>query len=238
METQRAYPPETGELSLQEAIQADLSRLRGYNMRFAERLDAMAETEQRPERLAQLNNASVKTARAVRQIAVLQLEIAGERPLPNVRTAPAAASAANVNKTEAAEPEPYRNGPRPCPRPWDKGDYTDYDDYTDNDRRICLKVMTDAAIEKLRAAQNEDFRAAGREAACKESFNTKLELIHGIPHPAFDECLKGIHPDVALLLFKPSSLYTALLPQSPDALAEYDAKEAKWAAYRQRRDSS
>src|ERR1700722_12380114 len=114
MESQRAYPPETGELSLQEALQADLTRLRGYNMRFAERLDAAAEKEERPERLAQLNNASVKAARAVRQIAVLQLEIAGERPLPNVR---APAAAANANTPEA--PRPYKNGPRPCPRPWD-----------------------------------------------------------------------------------------------------------------------
>jgi hypothetical protein len=94
MNAQRAHPPEAGELSLQEALQADLTRLRGYNMRFAERLDAAAEKEERPERLAQLNNASVKAARAVRQIAVLQLEIAGERPLPNVR-APAAAANAN-----------------------------------------------------------------------------------------------------------------------------------------------
>jgi hypothetical protein len=232
MDIQNTYPPETGELSLQEAIQADLSRLRAYNMRFAERLDAMAEKEERPERLSQLNNASVKTARAVRQIAVLQLEIAGERPLPNVR-----APAANANKPEVAEREPYKNGPRPCPRPWDKGDYKDYDDYTDEDRRICLHVLTNATIEKLRDAQDVDFRAAGREGPCRESFNKKLELIHGIPHPAFDECLKGINPEIALLLFGAHRLNTMLAPGSPDALAEYDAKEKEWAARRQRRDS-
>jgi hypothetical protein len=232
MDTQRAYPPETGELSLQEAIQADLSRLRAFNMRFAERLDAMAEKEERPERLSQLNNASVKAARAVRQIAVLQLEIAGERPLANSR-APAAPANANKPKDQVEGPN---NGPRPCPRPWEKGDYTDYDDYTDDDRRICLKAIVGEAREKLRAAQNEDFRAAGREEPCRESFNTKLELIHGIPHPAFNECLKGIDPEIALLLLGPHRLNTVLAPQ-PDVLAEYDAKQ-EWVASLQRRDSS
>jgi hypothetical protein len=232
MEPQRAYPPETGELSLQEALQADLTRLRGYNMRFAERLDSAAEKEERPERLAQLNNASVKAARAVRQIAVLQLEIAGERPLPNVR---APAAAANANKPES--PEPYMNGPRPCPRPWDTGDYTDYDDYSDDERGIVLKAMMDEALEKLRAAQNEDFRAAGRERICRESFNTKLELIGGIPHPAFDECLKSIDFKLALLVVGPDRLDTMLKPGSPDALAEYDVQK-EWVDSLQRRDSS
>jgi len=235
MDTESTYPAETGALSLQEAIQADLTRIRGYNMRFAERLDAMAEKEERPERLAQLNNASVKTARAVRQIAVLQLEIAGERPVANVR---APAAAANANKPEAVQPKSYKNGPRPCPRPWEKGDYTDYDDYTDDDLRICLNAIVDEAREKLRDAQDEDFRAAGRERPCRESFATKLELIHGIPHPAFDECLKGINPEIALLLLGPHCLNTALAPRSPDALAEYEAKQAEWAARGHRLDSS
>jgi hypothetical protein len=229
---QRAYPPKTGELSLQEALQADLTRLRGYNMRFAEGLDAAAEKEERPERLCQLNNASVKAARAGRQIAVLQLESAGERPLPNVR---APAAAANANKPEA--PKPDKNGPRPCPRPWDKGDYTDYDDYTDDELRIVLRKMVDEAREKLRDALDEDFRAAGRERLCRESFDTKLELIGGIPHPTFDECLKSINSELALLRPGPAWLDTMLKPRSPDALAEYDAQK-EWVDSLQRRDSS
>ena len=233
MDTEPAYPPETGELSLQEAIQADLSRLRGFNMRFAERLDAAAEKEERPERLAQLNNASVKAARAVRQIAVLQLEIAGERPLPNAR-APAAPANANKPKDEVEGP---KNGPRPCPRPWEKGDYKDYDDYTDDDRRIVMNAIINAAREKLRAAQNEDFRAAGRERPCRESFNTKLELIHGIPHPAFDECLKGIDFEIAQYLLGRSCVVPVLVPESSNALAEYDARQG-WVAGLQGQNTS
>jgi hypothetical protein len=232
MGTQSAYPLDADEPSLEEAIQADLTRLRAINMRFAERLDAMAETELRPERLAQLNTASVKTARAVRQIAVLQLEIAGKRPLPNVR---APAAAANANKPEAAKP--YRNGPRPSPRPWKHGDYKDYDDYTDDERRICLDTIAEEAIEKLRAAQDEDFRAAGRERPCGQSFVTKLDLIHGIPHPAFDQCLKGIHPDIALLLLGPDRLNLVLAPGSADALAKFDADQ-EWIESLKRRNTS
>jgi hypothetical protein len=233
MNTESTYPPETGALSLKEAIQADLSRVRAVNMRFIERLDAMAEKEERPERLSQLNNASVKTARAVRQIAVLQLEIAGERPLPNVR-APAAPANANKPKYQF---EPLNTGPRPCPRPWEKGDYTDYDDYTDDERRICLNAIINGAIEKLRAAQNEDFRAAGRERPCRESFNTKLELIHGIPHPAFDKCLADINPELAVWALGGDKIVAALKPGTPEALAKYDANQ-EWIASLQRRDTS
>ena len=68
-----------GKLNLRDAIQADLMRLRAMQMRFAERLDRAAEKEERPERLAQLSGAVAKAARAVRQIGVLQLELAGER---------------------------------------------------------------------------------------------------------------------------------------------------------------
>jgi hypothetical protein len=97
--------------------------------------------------------------------------------------------------------------------------------------------MVDEAREKLRDAQSEDFRAARRERICRESFDTKLELIGGIPHPTFDACLKGINSELALLLLGPAWLDTMLKPGSPDALAEYDAKQ-EWVDSLQRRDSN
>jgi len=208
------------EPSLKDAIQADLTRLRAMQMRNAERLDRAAETEERPERLAQLNNASVKAARAVRQIAVLQLEIAGERALPNVR-APAAPAPADRRR-----PNLLDNGPRPSPRPWEEGDYADYDDYTDEEAALATETKVNEQILRLEEAVDQDLRAAGREDVCREAPILKFKLILGIPHPAFDECQKSI--DAALLYFflgRENLLPPALSPDAPDAWAEYDERQ-------------
>ena len=209
------------EPTLKEAIQDDLSRLREMQMRFAGRLDRAAEKEERPERLSQLNNAAVKTARAVRQIAVLQLEIAGDRPVPNARAAPTAP--ANQNKS-SERPKP-KNGPRPCPRPWEKGDYTDYDDYTDNDRLIALRAGVDERRRRMVAAMNEDFRAAGREDVCGQSPKTKFGLILGIPHPAFDACIQEIEPEWVYRWIGDENITLTLGPGPPDAWAQWDERE-------------
>jgi hypothetical protein len=234
MDTQRAYPPETGELGLQEAIQADLSRLRGYNMRFAERLDAMAEKEARPERLSQLNNASVKAARAVRQIAVLQLEIAGGRPLANSR-APATQNKSSNEFLDSVRP---KHGPRPRDRAWEHGDYIEYDDYTDEERWRCIEAKVENRIDRLNEAMDEDLRAAGRDDVCGESLNTKFKLILSIPHPAFNEALRGIEPALIYhFLGSDNLLPPALAPGVPDAWAEYDTRQKLYGGP-DRRDSS
>jgi hypothetical protein len=214
--TDIAYSVE-GELSLKDAIQADLTRLRAKQMRFAERLDRAAEKEERSERLAQLNNAAVKTARAVRQIAVLQLEIAGERPLPNVRTPPAPAPPTRT------KPSFCEHGPRPSPKPWEEGDYTDYDDYTVEESEWATEMKVNNQILRLEVAMDADFRAAGREDVCREAPILKFKLIMGIPHPAFDACQKTV--DLALLchfLGEENLQPLALLPDAPDGWAEYD----------------
>src|SRR5471032_1056 len=87
--------PDASDAALKAAIQAELTEGRGIAMRFLRRLDAKAETEEGQEDLARLNNAAVKAMRALRQIGVLQLEIAGLRDQPGVR--PAAAAPANQN---------------------------------------------------------------------------------------------------------------------------------------------
>jgi hypothetical protein len=142
---------------LQAAIAADLNELRAVGMRFIRRMDAKADTPEGDAMLPQLNNAVVKVARAVRQIAVLQLEVAGLRQQPNAR-APAAAPA-----NENTEFEETGNGNRPCLRPWDRGDYNDYDDYSDSERRIVLDALIDSKRKIVVAAMDEDFRSAGRD---------------------------------------------------------------------------
>jgi hypothetical protein len=189
-------------------------------MRFAERLDTLAEKEERPESLSQLSNASVKAARAVRQIAVLQLEIAGERPLPNSR---APAAPANDDRDR-----PYPNGPRPEAKPWEHGDYTDYDDYTDDERWLSAETKVDSEIERLERAMHADFEAAGRGDVCKQAPVTKFKLILGIPHPALDECIKTVDYNLLRHFVGPENLLPpALGPGPPNAWAEYDAKEKR-----------
>jgi len=209
-----------GKLNLRDAIQAYLMKLRAMQMRFADRLDRAAEKEERPERLAQLSGAVAKAARAVRQIGVLQLELTGER-LPNGR---ASGAPANQN-TPAARPPAERKGVRPCPRPWEMGDYTDYDDYTDRDRLLLAKAYIDARRRVMVAAMDKDFHAAGRADVCGQSPNTKFELILGIPHPAFDKCIQQIEPEFIYKWIGEDNVYFALGPGPPDAWEKYDQKE-------------
>ena len=218
-----------GEITLKDAIQADLVELRAMQMRFARRLDKAAETEERPERLAQLSGAAAKAARAVRHIGMFQLELAGVRPIGRAAAAPA-----NQNKPGTKPPE-ERNGCRPYPRPWDLGDYTDYDDYTDNERLRVAKAYIDSRRRVMVAAMDKDFRAAGRQDICDKSPGTKFDLILGIPHPEFDKVLPFIEPEFIYKWIGEDNVYLALGPGPPDAWAKYDAGERRPGDPNQRR---
>ncbi len=188
-------------------------------MGLARKVAARADTEEGQEELVRLNAAVAKAARAVRQIAVLQLEIDGQRTLPGTR----APAAANQNARGQGE----QGGPR---RPDDRtrSDYNDYDD-------VPAHHVSDAemieVIELVTAAMAEDFHAAGRPDACRESPETQArKLIYGIPHPALDACIAKLEPKWTYLLFGDENvLPPALGPGPPGAWEEFDdyAEERK-----------
>jgi hypothetical protein len=187
-------------------------------MRFIRRMDAKADTPEGDKILPQLNTAVVKTARAVRQIAVLQLEVAGLRQQPNAR-APAVAPA-----NENVETEKTENGNRPCPRPWDREDYNDYDDYSDSERRMVLRALLDSKRKILVAAMDEDFRAAGREDVLGQAPATKYKTILGIPHPNLDACIETIEYDYIYMFFDEEDILPPQLgPGQPDIWEKWDA---------------
>lgn len=202
---------------LQAAVAADLNELRAVTMRFVRRLDAKADTVEGEEMLPQLNTAVVKAARAVRQIAVLQLEVAGLRQQPNARAPAAAPANQNTEKHKTS----YGN--RPCPRPWDDGDYNDYDDYTDEERDIVARAGLNARMVTVVDAMNADFRAAGRDDVLNQSPRTKFEMILGIPHPKTDECIKDLEHELVYYFFGENVLPPRLGPGPPDVWAKWDA---------------
>jgi hypothetical protein len=218
--------------ALKAAIQAELTEARGIEMGFLRQLDAKAKTEEGQEDLVRLSNAAVKAARALRQIGVLQLEIAGLRDQPGHRT-PAAAAPANQN---APQPKPYKNGPKPRDDAWTNGDYTEYDDYTDWELNACRNAKMSDNLELIAKAMREDLIAHGRMDAAKEAPIDQVELVRAIPHPALEACLNTIEPHYSFLVFGEDKVHLSLRPGAPDVWAEYDAKKAKYA--RNRQDSS
>jgi hypothetical protein len=226
-----AYDADASDAALAADIQAELTELRGICMRFARRLDVKAETSQGQEQLAQLNNAAVKAARAVRQVAVLQLEIAGLRDRPGSR--PAAGAPANQNKPK---PTVHKFGPKPCDYPWKHGDYTEYDDYTDWERETALDAKISAGIQAISDAAREDLAAYGRSDVCREAPRSFAEMVRAIPHPALDAALNDLEPIYAQLLFGKENVVLSLRPASPEVWTEYDAKQKLYG--RDRQDSS
>ena len=217
------------EAALLADIQAELTELRGITMRFARRLDRQADTEEGKEDLARLNNSAVKAARAVRQVAVLQLEIAGLRDQPGSRPA-AAPKPANQNKAG-----PRVNGPKPCDYAWTHGDYTEYDDYTDWELETCREEAIGAGMRKIADAARADLTAFGRADVCGEAPRGFAEMVRAIPHPALDECLNSLEPIYAQLLFGKDNVTFSLKPATMACWEAYDADNAK---YPTRRDSS
>lgn len=207
---------------LAAALQADLAELRGLTMGLARKVAARADTEEGQEELVRLNAAVAKAARAVRQIAVLQLEIDGQRSLPGTRTT----VAANQN---ARGPNGRGQGGRGNPNDRTYGDYNDYDDLADREAEEGQMIEV---IEQVTAAMAADFHAAGRPEACRESPETQArKLIFGIPHPVLDACIAKLEPKWVYLLFGDENvLPPALGPGPPDAWAEFD----KYAEHRRR----
>jgi hypothetical protein len=204
---------------LQASIAADLNELRGVAMRFVRRLDARAETAEGEENLPQLNTAMVKAARAVRQIAVLQLEVAGLRHQAGTR-APAAAPANQNAKSLWTD-----NGPRPSEKPWQTGDYEYYSDYSDQDQYLAADAKVEASVISLEKAMHEDFRAVGRTNFENLSAKMLCKFILNIPHPATDECIKTIEPPLLEFFFGTDLLPPKLGPGESGTLAEWEAYE-------------
>jgi hypothetical protein len=202
-------------------LQADLSELRGLTMGLARKLAARADTEEGQEELIRINAAVAKAARAVRQIAVLQLEIDGQRTLPGTR----APAAANQN----ARGQGGRRGPN-------DRTYGDYRDYTDEEREEHKKLAEweRAQFDLLAPAMEADFKAAGREDVprTQSQITQARTLIMGIPHPAVDEVMKILdYKFIHLLWGKEGDLLPPRLgPGPPDAWAEFD----KYAEHRKR----
>ncbi len=197
-------------------------------MGFLRQSDAKAKTEEGQADLPRLSNAAVKAARALRQIGVLQLEIAGLRDQPGSR-APAAAANQNV-------PKPYVNGPKPRDFAWAHGDYTEYDDYKDWELSACQNAKMSANVEQISEAMYEDAAAHGRADLCKLAPIDLAKLIAAIPHPALNRCLNAIEPLYAYLVFGEENVELALRPGAGEALAEHDVQDALYA--RDRQDSS
>jgi hypothetical protein len=205
-------------------LQADLSELRGLTMGLARKIAARADTEDGQDELVRLNAAVAKAARAVRQIAVLQLEIDGQRTLPGSRGANVAGNgAANQN----AAGQGGKRGPN-------DRTYGDYRDYTDEDRaeRRKMEEWENAQFAILGPAMDADLRAAGHDYVLNQSLMTKSrKLIPAIPHPAVDDILKSLDYEFIYALWGEENLLPPTLgPGPPDALAEF----AKYAEHRRR----
>jgi hypothetical protein len=206
---------------LQASIAADLDELRDIGMRFVRRLDARADTPEGQEMLPQLNTAMVKAARCVRQVAVLQLEVAGLRQQAGTRAPAAAAKPANQNAKSMWSEE----GPRPSERPWESGDYKFYEDYTDHDQYLAADAKVDADVMSLEEAMHADFRAIGRTNFNGLSPKMLCKFILNIPHPATDACIKTIDQGLLEFFFGDDLLPPKLGPGEPGALAEWEAYE-------------
>ena len=221
--------------ALKAAIQAELTEARGIEMGFLRQLDAKAKTEEGQADLPRLSNAAVKAARALRQIGVLQLEIAGLRDQPGHR-APAAALATAPANQNAPQPKPYKNGPKPRDDAWTNGDYTEYDDYTDRELEACRDAKMGGNVQLIAEAMRADLIAHGRMDAANEAPIDQVELVRAIPHPALDTCINNIEPYYSFLVFGEDKVQVGLRPGAPNVWAEYDAKKGLYA--RDRQDSS
>jgi hypothetical protein len=206
--------------TLVDDIQAELAEMRGIVLRQARRMEARAEVDDSTDGLAKLNTGIAKAARAFRQIAVLQLEIAGERPLPGTRAPRAAAQAADDEPEDA-----YARSARWDEKhgyPFNHGDYTEYDDYTDWERGQLAEAVVHERLFRVVAAMDADFRAAGRDEVLNMAPVDKFKMILDLPHPALDACLSGIEPEYVLLFFE-GDVRMALGPGPPGIWEEHDA---------------
>jgi hypothetical protein len=207
---------------LEQGILEELSLMRAIMLRFARRLDVRADTPEGQKELPRLTNAVTRSMRALRQIQVLQLEVAGKRPVAVRRGTGAGGArdaAANAN-TPAEAKDPKRFGPDGYP--FDHGDYNDYDDYTDAERKLRARAIFRDRVKRMTAAMKEDFEAAGRPHCCREAPVKQFELITTLPHPALDRCLPEIEPEIVYLIFGEKLVRLSLGPGPPEVLEKFD----------------
>jgi len=139
------------------------------------------DTDEAVDQVRQLSTSFNKAARAVRLSMVLKHEVAGLRPLPNMRPA----AAANENAAPKG-----RNGATRF--------YGDWRDYTDEERAEYKEAekKLEAYMRKLSDAVAIDIAAAPPEIQAKakgQSVAVKLTTIAAsIPHPTLDRALADI----------------------------------------------
>jgi hypothetical protein len=218
--------------TLVDELQAELAEMRGIVLGSARRMQARAEVDDSTDGLAKLNTGITKAARAFRQIAVLQLEIAGKRKLPGTRepaaaaqAAPGAAAPGAAAKGAAAKGKIERSArwnAADRSYPFDHGDYTDYDDYTDWEHDRLGEAILDERRKRVVAAMDADFRAAGRDEVLGQAPVTKFKMILDLPHPALDACLPTIEPEIVLYFFR-KDVRLALGPGPPGIWEKHDA---------------
>jgi hypothetical protein len=187
--------------ALEREIMDELSEMRGIMLGLARRLATQAQATDEPEALTRLNNAAVRTARAHRQVAVLQLEMAGKRPIAGraePREAPAAQPGSRGNPQSRPRPVKERF---PDGLPYTNGDYSDNDDYTDEERQELAERKFGEGLKPLVAAMDQDFLAAGYDDLLGQSPETKFKLIYYIPHPALDRAAAGADPNLVAAVF-------------------------------------
>jgi hypothetical protein len=195
------YPPREGNTAFADAVEqvilAELSEMREIMLGLARQVAVKAAEAEKPEDLTRLNTAAVKSARAHRQIAVLQLEILGKRPIAGLRGSPAGQASGEGPKPRVrSQEERFPNG-----LPFRNDDYNDYDDYTDEERQELESERFFQRLEPVVAAMDEDFTAAGREEILRESPETKFKLIYYIPHPATDRAIAASTAEDICMIF-------------------------------------
>ncbi len=200
---------------LEEDLLNDLQELRQTCMASSRKMKARQTVE--PENLTSLNAGIVKVARAVRQIGVLQLEIAGLRQPAQMR----GPVAANGN-APAAKSQPGRGGSDDRTR----GDYNDYDDDKENwygadDEFMPPLSKAEAefneSLDRVCAALDVDFKAAGiSDVTDRQSKIDKVRIYaYRVPHPTLDECIKTIRRDDLIAIIGLENLKTSLGPGPP-----------------------
>ena len=213
---------------LEQAIQDELSEFRAITLRFARRLDARADTEEGQTELTQSEQRGGSLGAVVPAGGGAAAGNRGQAAaLPN--SGANAGSGANADGKQAADKAKSQatNPSRWYPKgyPFARGDYTDYDDYTDEERKMLEQAKFGQRIRLMEAAVDEDFRAAGREEICRQAPITKFELVFGIPHPALDRCLAEVEPgDVYRIFGFKNVLPPRLGTGPPGVLEKYDAQ--------------
>jgi hypothetical protein len=198
---------------LEADVLARLQRFSALQMGMAERLAAEAEEEDADP--VRLSAAMAKAGRAVRLTAILQLEVAGLRRQAGSR------EPAQGEDTAADEPAP-ESASKPEDT-WDRARLGPYEHMIeDTQRRDAeridreLKDELDRAHDKLRAAMDEDLRAAGKLLELNQSIATKArDYIRHIPHPATDACIRSLSVAFATYIFGNDNLEPARLKTGP-----------------------